>query len=314
MKRLLLLALLSSLAASALAQAPPYSLEQSAFTTEKNPPNLTGTIVDYITPQAAGKVLQPPCSASGPPTWRDLCRETLDVLGISLSTVTPVANDLCIFMDASASNIFVRNTCQTVVNAALTGLAQPVTRVIANNTTAVTFSNTVSESEIVCASGLSSCSGTGITIPANTLGSAGSCQLDLYGGFLQNSGAATGATFKVYWNAASIYEDATGAATFAANATTRPMHIRLVLYADGDTTHQRMEGQIDIGQAGAVTTGRGDLAAGGSDFNWQFSTGTSSANVDQTADRVLRMTYTGTSATATQTWTTNRSTLVCFTP
>lgn len=83
MKRLTFLALLFAASVASGQTGQAFSEQKAA--TEKNPPDLTISFVDYTTSQGAALVLQPPCTSSGPPTWRALCKETMEALGVSLS-------------------------------------------------------------------------------------------------------------------------------------------------------------------------------------------------------------------------------------
>lgn len=99
-----------------------------------------------------------------------------------------------------------------------------------------------------------------LTVPANTLGTAGKCVLELVGDITNNSGGANSYQLKVKFGAATAYDKTS---SFSTGTQPRPLVMRVHLCALGSVALQRMTAELYHGYLLGATTGYGDWG----DFN-----------------------------------------------
>lgn len=120
-----------------------------------------------------------------------------------------------------------------------------------------------------------------VTIPANTLGTAGAWRIRASGKYKNNSGVGATLTLVINFGATTMYKDVS--TSFASNAAYRPVVIDLTIYSTGGTGTQAMEGNFFLGETDATTNGIGGI---GVNANSVFIIGGSSSE-DSTADKTF---------------------------
>jgi hypothetical protein len=151
----------------------------------------------------------------------------------------------------------------------------------------VTISNSAAETSVLS-----------VSIPADTLGTAGGVKVSIYGRYVNNTGANRTFTARVKFGSTTLFADTT--ANLATSATARPVAFEMGLLNKNATNAQGLGGTMTVSNSTAGANGFGDLATDEIIAQTAIS-GTSAENT--TAARTFDVTMQLSNASAAHTFT-----------
>lgn len=226
---------------------------------EKNPPDLTATLVTTTAPQAAWTLFGNCTSSSAPPLFNTggTCTGFFNAWAAALATTATASGDLFPFFDISDNDSGKRVTrdnlfAQTFDGVTMLSTARVAQMLVNKGGDPLQAIDVNTETDVV------ENSTSGATIPNNTLGTHSKYRITVSGRYLNNSGGNDTITFKVYFGATNAWGSVTG--NLATSAAYHAFVWQFYLAAGGATNKQRLHGFVSMGGGSGSVAGLGSFS------------------------------------------------------